>query len=263
MDPGFDRQHGRPCSSTEPSYGPETFNLAHGWYVLDDCRDEHVMHRLHRYGKTAIDDARRASGRARVVGLAVAIALAAAVGLSIMPTARSARPNPPPIAAAPPPAAVDPSRFILNALLAPALDADAVPLLWVDPRPTLGCGPNATVRVNGEPLLAGALVPVAPFELEWQTDDCRPLRCARAAVRRTGPADGVQRGLGVQRDGRALGPACGICRERDRRHPSWRGVDAAMRRVRRDLRAHDRRGPLTRVSLTVPMLKNRMPKGVK
>lgn len=174
MDPGFDRQHGRPCSATEPSYGPETFNLAHGWYVLDDCRDEHVMHRLHRYGKTAIDDARRASGRARVVGLAVAIALAAAVGLSIMPTARSARPNPPPIAAAPPPAAVDPSRFILNALLAPALDADAVPLLWVDPRPTLGCGPNATVRVNGEPLLAGALVPVAPFELEWQTDDCHP-----------------------------------------------------------------------------------------
>ena len=30
------------------------------------------------------------------------------------------------------------------------------------------------MRVNREPLLAGALVPDTPFELEWQADGCRP-----------------------------------------------------------------------------------------
>jgi hypothetical protein len=63
---------------------------------------------------------------------------------------------------------------MLNALLVPALDADAVPLRWVDPRSALRCGPNTTVRVNGEPLVAGSLVPEKPFELEWQADGCRP-----------------------------------------------------------------------------------------
>jgi hypothetical protein len=90
-----------------------------------------------------------------------------------MLTSGSARPSQPPIPAAPP-ATLDPSRFILNALLVPALDADAVPLRWVDPRPALRCGPHTTVRVNREPLLAGALVPDTPFELEWQADGCRP-----------------------------------------------------------------------------------------
>jgi hypothetical protein len=56
----------------------------------------------------------------------------------------------------------------------PALDADAVPLRWVDPRPALHCGPDTTVHVNRKRLLAGALVPNTPFELEWQTDGCRP-----------------------------------------------------------------------------------------
>ncbi|HEY6241404.1 MAG TPA: hypothetical protein VIW78_11270, partial [Burkholderiales bacterium] len=49
-----------------------------------------------------------------------------------------------------------------------------VPLRWVDPRPASLCGPHTAVRVNGEPLRAGILVPDAPFELEWQADGCRP-----------------------------------------------------------------------------------------
>lgn len=72
------------------------------------------------------------------------------------------------------PAPLDPSRFILNALLVPALDADAVPLRWADPRPASLCGPGTEVRVNRAPLVAGALVPDLPFEVEWQADNCRP-----------------------------------------------------------------------------------------
>src|SRR5262245_1833833 len=34
-------------------------------------------------------------------------------------------------------AGLDPQRFILNGLLVPSLDADAVPLRWVDPRPAI------------------------------------------------------------------------------------------------------------------------------
>jgi len=102
-----------------------------------------------------------------------ALALASALGLSVILTAGAARPNQAPIAVAPP-TALDPSRFILNALLAPALDGDSVPLRWVDPRPALRCGPDTRVRVNREALLARALVPDTPFELEWQADGCRP-----------------------------------------------------------------------------------------
>jgi hypothetical protein len=47
-------------------------------------------------------------------------------------------------------------------------------LRWVDPRPASICGPDTTVRVNGEPLRPGALVPDMPFELEWRADGCRP-----------------------------------------------------------------------------------------
>jgi hypothetical protein len=93
--------------------------------------------------------------------------------VSIVLTAASARPSQPPVAAAQP-TALDPSRFILNALLVPALDGDAVPLRWVDPRRASLCGSDTLVRVNREPLRAGALVPDMPFELEWRTDGCRP-----------------------------------------------------------------------------------------
>ena len=71
-----------------------------------------------------------------------------------------------------------PQRFILNGLLVPALDVDAVPLRWVDPRPAIQCRPGTSVRVNGVPLAPGDLVPNAPFELEWHTDGCRPFGAA-------------------------------------------------------------------------------------
>ena len=59
----------------------------------------------------------------------------------------------------------DPQRFILNGLLVPALDTDAVPLRWVDPRSALQCRPGTNLRVNGVPLVPGDLVPNAPFEI--------------------------------------------------------------------------------------------------
>jgi len=68
----------------------------------------------------------------------------------------------------------DPSRFIVNALLVPAVDVDAVPLRWVDPRPAMGCGPGSSVLVDGRPIRRGELVPDVPFELEWHADGCRP-----------------------------------------------------------------------------------------
>jgi hypothetical protein len=40
------------------------------------------------------------------------------------------------------------------------------------------CGLDTTVRVNHEPLLAGAPVPDAPFELEWHADGCQPFGAA-------------------------------------------------------------------------------------
>src|SRR5689334_18878761 len=121
-----------------------------------------------------IDYARRAPLRAAglftVVGLAsalgYALGLAAAIGLGAMVSATFARPA----YVAPAAPAVDPSKFILNALLVPALDPDTVPPRWVDPRPRLRCGPGTVVRVDGAPLRAGAPVPAAPFDLEWWSD---------------------------------------------------------------------------------------------
>jgi hypothetical protein len=71
-----------------------------------------------------------------------------------------------------------PERFLLNGLLAPSLDADVVPLRWVDPRPAMLCGPRASVRVDGEPLVPGTLVPGGPFELQWHADGCGPFGAA-------------------------------------------------------------------------------------
>jgi len=106
-------------------------------------------------------------------GLGYALGLAAAIALGAMVSATSAsagRSQLAPIART----AFNPSRFILNALLVPALDAEAVPLRWVDPRPALRCGPGTVVRVNGTPLRPGSLVPDEPFDLEWWTDQCYP-----------------------------------------------------------------------------------------
>ena len=115
--------------------------------------------------------------RTRIVGLVVvALGLCAAIGIGMgaVRTADSARAVLPPGAASAPDVSPYASRFLLNALLVPALDTEAMPLRWIDPRPALGCGPDSAVRVDGAPLVAGAPVPDAPFELEWQSDGCRP-----------------------------------------------------------------------------------------
>ena len=90
--------------------------------------------------------------------LTVTLGLAAAVGLSPVLRPALARTDDP-AGAIPPPRSQDASHNLLNALLASALDANAVPLRWVDPRAALQCGPNTAVLVNREPLRNGALVP--------------------------------------------------------------------------------------------------------
>lgn len=70
--------------------------------------------------------------------------------------------------------AKDPGRFLLNALLVPTLDPDALPLRWVDPRRALRCGGNTTIYVDGAAMVPGTLVPDRPFELEWDAQGCRP-----------------------------------------------------------------------------------------
>jgi hypothetical protein len=125
--------------------------------------------------------AQRASGHARTVFVVTLVGLAAATGLGFAATvdlgrdvtATIARANQLPIPARPR-TRTDHTRFLLNALLVPALDTDALPLRWVDPRGRSQCQANSTVRVNGAPLVAGALVPDQPFELEWQAVACRP-----------------------------------------------------------------------------------------
>ena len=124
-------------------------------------------------GKLSLRTASLVTAVGLVSALGYALGLAAALGLGAMVSATSARAGRSQLAPAAQ-AAFDPSRFILNALLAPALDAEAAPLRWVDPRPALHCGPGSVVRVNGMPLRPGSMVPVAPFELEWWTDECYP-----------------------------------------------------------------------------------------
>lgn len=68
----------------------------------------------------------------------------------------------------------EPAHFLLNAFLVPALTQDEAPLRWLDPRAQLHCGPDSTVQVNGKPLVAGTAVPVQPFEIAWNADNCRP-----------------------------------------------------------------------------------------
>jgi hypothetical protein len=117
----------------------------------------------------------RAAGLFTAMGaasaLGYAIGLAAAIGLGAMVSATIARPADPAPAGT---RGLDPSRFILNALLVPALDPDSSLLRWVDPRPRLRCGPGTVVRVNGAPLKPGDAVPDAPFDMEWWADECHP-----------------------------------------------------------------------------------------
>ena len=99
--------------------------------------------------------------------------LALTLGFAVMLTSACMRTDRAPTAPAPI-AALDVSPFVLNAFLVPALDSDALPLRWTDPRPPSRCGSATTVSVNGEPLVAGALVPDKPFQLEWNAQDCHP-----------------------------------------------------------------------------------------
>lgn len=129
---------------------------------------------MHQYPKIPGDAARRSWGDKPGAYVVTALWLGATLWLCVMLSAIGTGADRSPVAAAPARAIFEPSRFILNALLVPALDAEAVPLRWVDPRPASHCGPGSTVHVDGKPLRAGALVPVAPFELEWDTNGCRP-----------------------------------------------------------------------------------------
>jgi hypothetical protein len=103
----------------------------------------------------------------------LAISLTAVLGglaaVALAPASKGARAAPGPLRFP------DPARFILNALLVPALDIDAVPLRWVDPRAAGGCAEGTAVWVDGEPLRAGEPVPERPFDLRWYARGCRPL----------------------------------------------------------------------------------------
>ncbi|MES2958629.1 MAG: hypothetical protein V4792_10595 [Pseudomonadota bacterium] len=117
------------------------------------------------------DDGRAASASG-LFGLVAATAVVAVLAATVMlATASDSRPPPTASAAQ---AALDPARFMLNALIVPALDSDAVPLRWVDPRSASLCGPATTVHLNRKPLVAGSVVPATSFELEWHADGCRP-----------------------------------------------------------------------------------------
>ena len=130
------------------------------------------MHRAERHRRASSDVAWGTTALTLVACIAV-LGFAVAVGLGSVLTAGSSRPTPPAVATAPS-AASDAVPFILDALLMRAIDGDAVPLRWVDPRPLLRCGPNTAVLVNRGPLAPGARVPDLPFEVEWLTDGCRP-----------------------------------------------------------------------------------------
>lgn len=67
-----------------------------------------------------------------------------------------------------------PQRYLLNALLAPALDPDSQPPTWVDPRPVMACADDAEVRVDGRPIEPGKRVPDGRFTMDWKASGCRP-----------------------------------------------------------------------------------------
>ena len=183
-----------------------------------------------------------------------ALGLAVAIALSTIETSGNARSSRPP--------AFDPSRFILNALLVPALDADAVPFRWVDPRPALALW----TRYDGarEPRAASGRCIGARHAVRARVADGRmsPLRCARAAVRRTGSADGVQGGLGIQRRSRAVGPAGRVARKQDHVDPARRGFAAAIRRRQRIRRVRAYRfRPIIAVTIGAKHKKQNWPPG--
>lgn len=69
---------------------------------------------------------------------------------------------------------VDLYRFALNAFLVPLLD-DAEPPRWSNAVMDLHCDPGTSVLVDGEPLLAGKLVPAIAFTVLWNMKHCAPM----------------------------------------------------------------------------------------
>jgi hypothetical protein len=67
----------------------------------------------------------------------------------------------------------DIERFALNYLLLPLID-DTVPKRWVDPSLGLGCGGASQVLVDGQPVVAGALLPTKDFALQFLLSRCSP-----------------------------------------------------------------------------------------
>ncbi|MCJ0763484.1 hypothetical protein [Variovorax terrae] len=69
------------------------------------------------------------------------------------------------------PMPVDLYRFALNALLVPLLD-DSEPPRWTDAVIHYGCDPGTSVMVDGEPMVAGKLMPASAFTVRWNMDRC-------------------------------------------------------------------------------------------
>ena len=72
------------------------------------------------------------------------------------------------------PLPVDLYRFALNAFLVPLFD-DAAPPRWTSAAMEFACGPETTVMVDGEPMVAGQPIPVKAFTVRWMMDRCSPL----------------------------------------------------------------------------------------
>lgn len=72
------------------------------------------------------------------------------------------------------PMPVDLYRFALNAFLVPLLD-DAAPPRWTNAAVEFACGPETTVMVDGEPMVAGQPIPIKAFTVRWMMDRCSPL----------------------------------------------------------------------------------------
>ena len=144
--------HPQPCHATR---GAQAYQGA----VPDGQLRSSVMHRQHGYSVV--------NYLIPIVVLAIALAIGIKLAAGIATPGRI-------VGAAAPGDGADPSRFLLNALLVPAIDDDVFPVRWVDPRPAARCGPGTSIRVNSRPLVPGAAVPETAFELEWQADGCHP-----------------------------------------------------------------------------------------
>jgi hypothetical protein len=137
------------------------------------------MKHVTQYHEARDDSGKLTGANVYAVCVIAALSLAAAFGLSSMiPRDRAAAERASLSAAT----SATWYQVILDALLVPSLQADAVPLRFVDPRASLRCGSQTAVRVNHQALVPGALVPDTPFELEWRADGCHPFGAQDARI---------------------------------------------------------------------------------